>query len=124
MNHIPRSAPVNPLRQGYLKCRICIAFILLPVALGVHGLLAADNPVTVREGNQPQPVGWPGSLGVVSSNLWVGKTLSNSPIFLVCSTNVTTTASSSNGAVVFFTSTASGGCSPPPSLSCAPPSGS
>ena len=51
-------------------------------------------------------------------------TVTNSPIYINCPTNVTTTASSSNGATVFYSVTASGGCNPPPFLSATPPSGS
>ena len=50
--------------------------------------------------------------------------VTNRPIQLTCSSNITVMASNSNGAVVYYTVTASGGCSPPPSLVVAPPSGS
>ncbi len=51
-------------------------------------------------------------------------TVTNVPIVLNCSSNLTVTATGPSGATVFFTASASGGCSPPPSLMANPPSGS
>ena len=50
-------------------------------------------------------------------------TVTNTPITINCSSNITTAASGTNGSVVFFSVTASGGCSTP-SVICNPPSGS
>ncbi|MFZ0826555.1 MAG: HYR domain-containing protein [Verrucomicrobiia bacterium] len=47
-----------------------------------------------------------------------------SPINLICSSNLTVNATSSGGATVFFNVTATGGCSPPPLVVANPPSGS
>jgi hypothetical protein len=50
-------------------------------------------------------------------------TVTNAPILLTCSSNITV-STFSNSAEVFYTSSASGGCSPPPFLTCNPASGS
>ncbi|PWU08968.1 MAG: hypothetical protein C5B50_28640, partial [Verrucomicrobia bacterium] len=51
-------------------------------------------------------------------------TVTNRPILLTCSSNITTGATSCNGATVYFTSTAFGGCDGTPTLNCSPGSGS
>ena len=50
--------------------------------------------------------------------------ITNPPIVLNCSSNLTANATSASGATVFFTVAASGGCSPPPMVNAYPPSGS
>jgi hypothetical protein len=64
------------------------------------------------------------SLGITAPGTIALTNNPQSPINLICSSNLTVNATSSGGATVFFTVTASGGCSPPPFFESIPPSGS